>query len=300
MSLYRAKYYIPERFEKEIVLHSARILSAKLADAPVILAISGPPGFGKSFQCSLLLRSLGIKIFPLTASDFENKEAGEPAKLVKKTYDDAVAYLHKSSRNRAAILIDDADVAFGNWGPLVQYTVNTQEVIGELMRIANKPTNESDYRVPIYLTGNDLNKLYTPLKREGRMDFFYWEPEIDEKAKMVFYCLDSLSLSECHELINYVDQELVKRKLPASSVAFYSTLSAHLHDEIIWKDYLAYRNNNIFMNPLDGIHEMTHMTVPLEKLKELSLSFIVEMEKSRFDNSKPINMSSQTNSPMKG
>ena len=38
------KDIIPERFEKEIVLHAMRIICANIQDAPLILGIDGPPG----------------------------------------------------------------------------------------------------------------------------------------------------------------------------------------------------------------------------------------------------------------
>lgn len=294
------RYYIPERFEREIVLHAARILKVPHNDAPVILAISGPPGNGKTYQCSTILKRLGFRIFSLTSSDFESKDAGVPAQKLKETYEKALDYVTESPDHLAAMLIDDADVAFGNWGPLVQYTVNTQGVIGELMRIANKPTDSHTLRVPIYLTGNDLTKFYGPLRREGRMNFFFWEPELSEKEKMVFYLFDSLSQSDCAKLVSHVDSELEKRNLPSSSVAFYSSLTAHLYDELIWNAYLNNRNHRIFANPLDNIDIVKDQIIVLDTLINMADHVINELEKSWQDHTNTMYSHNLLKRPLKG
>lgn len=215
-------YYIPERFEKEVVLHALRVLSPNISNVPIIFSIDGPTGEGKTYQCKTVLERAGCKIFSLSASQFESKNAGEPAQLIRGTYNSAVEYIRKSSENVAAVLIDDADVAFGNWGELVQYTVNTQCVIGELMSIADMSSNKNEIRVPIYLTGNDLKKIYAPLRRSGRMEFFYWEPNQGEKTIMLYYLFKNLTHKECSELILYVDNLCKKKNL--NQLQFHSIL----------------------------------------------------------------------------
>ena len=152
----RWKNIVPERFEKEIVLHAMRIISANIQDAPLILGIDGPPGEGKTYQCKLVLKRLGIKVFSLSAGQFESKEAGEPAELIRDTYLKACEYVKSLEGNMAAIVIDDADVAFGNWGKMYQYTVNTQTVIGELMGLADRHIegeNREFISLPMFMRG---------------------------------------------------------------------------------------------------------------------------------------------------
>lgn len=237
------KCYIPERFEKEIVLHALRVGKADIKQSPIMLAIDGPAGEGKTYQCEMILNKIGLKVFSLSAGQFENVYAGEPAKLIRETYDNAINYVERSGKY-AAILIDDADVAFGNWGEMVNYTVNTQGVLGELMNIANMSISdkEGNRRIPIYLTGNDLQRIYSPLRRSGRMEFFYWEPNTEEKADMIYHMFDFLTRNDILELIKYVNELCEENDLKKEPIAFYSTLLSHMWDDKLWDLYINYRN----------------------------------------------------------
>lgn len=150
--------YIPEQFEKEIVIHAVRVCTG-VQGAPLILGIDGLPGEGKTFQCRTVLERIGFQVFSMSADMFESDQAGEPAKRLRGIYEEAYRYTETKNRY-SAIVIDDADVAFGSWGDLYQYTVNTQLITGELMSLADA----SGVRIPIFMTGNDLSKLYGPLK----------------------------------------------------------------------------------------------------------------------------------------
>ena len=59
-------YYIPERFEKEIVLHALRVYTKNIEHSPIMLAIDGPTGEGKTYQCRLVLEKIGCKVFSLS------------------------------------------------------------------------------------------------------------------------------------------------------------------------------------------------------------------------------------------
>lgn len=264
------KYFIPERFEKEIVLHALRVYNKGFIHAPIMLAIDGPTGEGKTYQCSLVLERIGCKVFPLSAGQFESKDAGAPAELLRSTYNSAVDYMKESPENLAAMLIDDADVAFGNWGQMVQYTVNTQGVIGELMNIANYPVEEDSIRVPIYLTGNDLKKIYAPLRRTGRMDFFFWKPTISEKSLMVFYLLDYLSYENCEELVSYVETKCNENNLLPASISFYSTMISHMYDNMLWDSYLYIKQNSFGKLLLSRSLCLNNSEIGIEELKVLA------------------------------
>lgn len=277
------KYYIPERFEKEIVLHALRVFNPNLKHSPIMLAIDGPTGEGKTYQCSLTLERIGCKVFPLSAGQFESKDAGEPALLVRNTYNSAVEYMQVSPKNRAAILIDDADVAFGNWGNLVQYTVNTQGVIGELMNIANLPVNKDEIRVPIYLTGNDLKKIYAPLRRIGRMEFFFWKPTIAEKATMIFHLIDNLSFEECKELVSYVESKCKENNIPSASISFYSTIVSHMYDNELWEKYLGLKQDIFETRPLCKTLNISTSSISIEKLESIADKAIEQIVLSNYD-----------------
>lgn len=276
-------YYIPERFEKAIVLHALRVLKMNISNSPIIFSIDGPTGEGKTYQCKTILERVGCRVFALSASQFESQHAGEPARLVRETYNSAIEYIKESPKKIAAILIDDADVAFGNWGELVQYTVNTQGVIGELMSIADMSHNKNAIRVPIYLTGNDLKKIYAPLRRSGRMDFFYWEPNQDEKTMMIYYLFKDLTYEECTELILYVDNLCKKKELGSASISFYSSMTSHIYDNNLWENYLRNKRSNFDKNYFFAINQPKELTIRLKDMKQLSEIMIEQITLSQND-----------------
>lgn len=59
------------------------------------------------------------------------------------------------------------------------------------------------------MTGNDLSTLFAPLIRDGRMDKFYWEPNLEEKTFMVhqMYKDDGLSFQDVIDLIAHFEHQ---------------------------------------------------------------------------------------------
>jgi len=196
----------------------------------LILGIHGPSGEGKTYQCEQVLKEINAQIAYVSGGELESREAGEPAELIRKAYERAASYRISSlgELRPAAVFINDIDAAIGDWGELVQYTVNRQNVFGELMHLADFPEqlrNESTVRVPIIATGNDFTKLYGPLIRLGRMHLFAWRPTQDEKLGIVNSIYPELTVEECQFLLaSFADQ-------PAS---FFSELRSHLEDEMVW------------------------------------------------------------------
>lgn len=245
-------FKIPIRFQQEVILHTIKNTQSNLLvdGTPCILSIYGPPGEGKTEMCKQILNDIGAKIIIMSISEFESENAGEPAKILRKKYKEAEKYLLSSYNNISVLLIDDIDTAIGNWGKDVQYTVNTQIIIGELMQIAN---SEKKRKVPIILTGNDFSKMYYPLKRSGRMTSYYWEPNHDERldsVQMVYYWL---SVSECNELIKRCEHYCANNALPRPPISFYSTINAKLCDDELWSSFYQarqYCDNISYMNNL--------------------------------------------------
>ncbi len=97
----------------------------------------------------------------------------------------------------AALVINDFDTGVGDWGKMVQYTVNRQQLFAELMHIADFPEsveNQSATRIPIIITGNNFLCLHGPLVRLGRMWSFEWKPTIIEKTQIVRYYFGRFSV----------------------------------------------------------------------------------------------------------
>lgn len=259
--------FVPERFTKQILVHVFKNLwSSQVPSAPLILGIHGPSGWGKTFQCEYVLRSIGVKVFLISGGQLENKDAGEPARLIRQTYKAAGAALSEKldedgrsmppEAKLSVLLINDVDTGLGNWGENVQKTINTQTVFGELMHITDYPTivdNRDTLRIPIILTGNDFTKLYTPLIRAGRMVSFQWTPLDEEKIEIVGRIFSELSSSECEYLVltlqSYARKNGHKDDL---NIAFFSHLRAALYDDLIWKIVIQYDVESLLEKSKNG------------------------------------------------
>ena len=87
-----------------------------------------------------------------------------------------------------------------------QYTVNNQTANATLINITDCPTNvqlpgkynqKENKRVPIIITANDINTLYAPLTRDGRITKYEWDPSLDDKyeiCKLLFPQLDNFQI----------------------------------------------------------------------------------------------------------
>lgn len=233
------KIFVPEDFERIVVLHVLKVFNF-CHESPLILAIGGSSGCGKTFQCKVILDRLGVQVFSLSGAMFENKDAGEPARLLRETYNDAIKYCNDNENAYAVLMIDDADVAFGIWDGDFQYTVNTQHVLGELMNIADTDVTHSDRKVnhvPIILTGNNMKRIYGPVRRTGRMRFYPWEPNKEQIIDMVFNLYEKLSYHDTTKLVTQVNNAAKEMNLKTPQISFYSHLKSYLQDDLLWKAY---------------------------------------------------------------
>lgn len=189
------------RFADQVRIH----LASNYLDLPVrplILGIFGQSGDGKSAQLATALDGHKVNSFRINAADLESGLAGEPGKLVERTY--AIASLEIKKSNPAAIVVDDVDTTVGEWEHNTG-TVNHQQVLAELMHLADRPVDPArnhPFRVPIFVTGNDLGKLYPPLRRHRRMQHFHWRPTEAEKRHVVGVLFDGMAdENELDELV---------------------------------------------------------------------------------------------------
>jgi len=227
------KLYVPPRFQKAIAVHVVKnIMVLDSFRVPLVLGIHGPSGDGKTYQCEATLAEMDARSFLISGGQLENKNAGEPARLIRETYIEASRHMEKNA-GVAVVLINDIDTGVGGWGGLVQYTVNRQTVFGELMHLTDYPTSvagEAVKRVPIIVTGNDFTKLYEPFVRAGRMTSFEWKPTSDERSEIVARIFPELTRDAVGQLLGQVDR---KGQLP---IAFYSHLRSTLLDDFIWQE----------------------------------------------------------------
>lgn len=228
---------IPERF---ITMIDAHMLGNMLdiEHYPLILAIVGRPGVGKTYQLRNYLKAVDVSIFSISSADLESDKAGEPAKLLQQKYIEASASM--ANGVPAVLLIDDIDTTLGEWKNHTG-TVNHQDILAFLMHIADNPHFIENVgkvnRVPIFFTGNNFDRLYKPLIREGRANRFDWEPTREEKISVVTSIL-SLKSSKVAEML--VDA------FPTEKISFFSNLMESKKIEML----SAFTNNLIFKHLL--------------------------------------------------
>jgi hypothetical protein len=153
---------------------------------PLFLALDGAPGTGKTFSLLETLKRAKVATVTLSGADLESNEAGRPAALVRRAYLTASAAV--AAGKAAAVVLDDLDAALGRWDDATTYTVNNQLICAELMHLADSPTlvdNRTVRRVPVILTCNNLNRLYAPLRRPGRMQVHPWRLTPGERVEVV-------------------------------------------------------------------------------------------------------------------
>lgn len=225
-------FYISPAFLDKITVHVAKnFLDLPKIKVPLILGIWGGKGQGKTFQCSLAYKKLGIGPVVMSAGELESGNAGEPAKLIRQRYREASDIIKKGTM--CSLFINDLDAGAGRMGAGTQYTVNNQMVNATLMNIADNPTNvqlpgvykkEDIPRVPIVCTGNDFSTLYAPLIRDGRMEKFYWAPTREDRVGVCtgIFQHDTVSPQEIESLVD---------TFPGQSIDFFGALRARVYDD---------------------------------------------------------------------
>jgi ribulose bisphosphate carboxylase small subunit len=226
-------YYVSPRFLDKVAIHITKnFMDLPDVRVPVILGVHGRKGEGKSFQCELVFKLMGIEPVRMSAGELESPDAGDPVRLIRARYREA-ADLIKVRGKMCVLLINDIDAGAGRVDKTTQYTINTQLVNGTLMNIADNPTDvqlpgsyetQPTPRVPIIVTGNDFSTLYAPLVRDGRMDKFYWEPSQADRLGIVAGIFEEDHLS-------HADVDRLLATFPNQSVDFFGALRSRVYDE---------------------------------------------------------------------
>ena len=217
---------IAERFHIAVSLHLiSNFGPAAQPGTPLLLGIQGPPGEGKTYQVERILDVAGIVPVLLSGGELESASAGAPSARLRAAYLEAGGYV--GAHTPAAVLLNDADAAIGSWGELTQYTVNTQNLITELMHLADYPTRVEGtqaQRVPIILTGNDFTRLYAPLRRSGRMRIFSWQMAPAERAAALRSLFPWLAETQAAALVD---------KFPHQPISFWAVVRRSMDDDAL-------------------------------------------------------------------
>ncbi|KAH9715978.1 ATPase aaa core domain-containing protein [Citrus sinensis] len=235
----------------------AHLLNVKV---PLILGIWGGKGQGKSFQTELIFQAMGIEPVIMSAGELESERAGEPGKLIRERYRTASQVVQNQGK-MSCLMINDIDAGLGRFGN-TQMTVNNQIVVGTLMNLSDNPTRvsigqdwrESDItnRIPIIFTGNDFSTIYAPLIRDGRMEKFYWQPNLEDIVNIVhrMYEKDGITKDEVGSIV---------KTFPNQALDFYGALRSRTYDRSISK----------WIDDIGGVENLGNKLLKRRKDKEL-------------------------------
>lgn len=255
-------YYIAPVFMDKVVCHIVKNYIAHLLNVkvPLILGIWGGKGQGKSFQTELIFQAMGIEPVIMSAGELESERAGEPGKLIRERYRTASQVVQNQGK-MSCLMINDIDAGLGRFGN-TQMTVNNQIVVGTLMNLSDNPTRvsigqdwrESDItnRIPIIFTGNDFSTIYAPLIRDGRMEKFYWQPNLEDILNIVhrMYEKDGITKDEVGSIV---------KTFPNQALDFYGALRSRTYDRSISK----------WIDDIGGVENLCNKLLKRRKDKEL-------------------------------
>jgi len=258
----RPNFFLPDDFSSVVILHIVKNNLSKLRP-PLILAIQGPKGEGKSEQTRELCSRLGIYIIALSGSTISGIHEKEPVLILQEAYLQASAIRH--IKGLAVMLIDDLDTSVASVHEDRRYTVNSQLVSGALMNLADDPLHIGEretHRIPIIVTGNDFTHLYEPLARHGRVWFFDWKPSIQLKIQIVRHLFEGQipqnELSRIGALVSHFGDE---------PIAFYHQLRNDLYDSLILETIES--QQKIDISYLERLVSFNHTRITIEKLIEI-------------------------------
>lgn len=260
---------VSDRFREVVALHIAKNLITRLPiRVPLLLGIHGPSGEGKTFQCEAVLKELGIEPLLISGGQLEGPQAGTPAEMLRQTYLRAGKSMEQDGRGPAAVLINDLDTGVGDWGDMVQYTVNRQTVFAELMHLVDYPRvveGRPTMRVPIIVTGNDFTKLHQPLVRAGRMTAFEWKPDMEETVEIVSSIFPQLGRDQCRSLVSDMASkaEMISGKQNPPPIAFYAHLKAALFDRTLWREMQKHGLRQTVWDICQGLEPVMNLSITL-------------------------------------
>ncbi|HYP56594.1 MAG TPA: AAA family ATPase [Solirubrobacterales bacterium] len=245
--------HVPERFGNQVASHLIlNMLNPPGLTVPLMLAVHGPPGEGKTLQCRKVFEAMGVEAVAPPAEAFESKAAGEAQRALLATYQkagEANSEIDAASRRRGAagppyleaLFVNDLDQRIGRKDGAIQQTVNTQLISASLMELADNPRYVGGRpvpRVPIVITANDLTAIHPPLYRDGRMRRFLWKPTFEERAQTLAAMypeaeLDAKRAATLMRLAGYSDEAPSEGPGLAPSTATFAAIKVLLYERAV-------------------------------------------------------------------
>ena len=266
--------YIPQEYRKRIIRHLILNYSSNIngLQPSLYLAIQGLRGEGKTFMLQTLCESYNIDMNYLSGSDLCGPNEGDSKDKIKREYEAACVRFSRTKK-LSVIIIDDFHLSIASeLGPNVSKTTNSQVLVGYLMNLADSPYVHN-VRIPIIILGNNFKNIYPALIRNGRMDFFTWTPNLNEKTKIVYFMFKRF-----YPEIKFEDVRKLVCNYPYKYIAFFKDVIQDMFfsdfDPIVKQ--FEQRQGNI---RLDEINELIKKFIKIEN--NISLERIINVASVR-------------------
>lgn len=249
---------IPQRFRDRVLRHALSVYT--IPTYPLILAVQGPPGVGKTFQTFQTLNAAQFVVFRESAAALQGKHEGDSVEAFMTIYDGARACALDSAQPSPAILIEDFDLSGAVRLQKTEYTVNQQLLVSSLMNLCDgvDASGGDATRIPIFFTGNNFSTLHQPLRRHGRLDLFTWQPDSNERIAIIESMLGHAAATPQEAAVE------LARLLPDASIASVRFLLDQIESEYIHKQ--VRHQDNLGLVLWDQATLLSYSGIPTERL----------------------------------
>lgn len=268
--------YVSPDFEDAVITH---ILGNYVGNdsCPLFLAIHGKMGNGKTFQTLCTCSKYHITMYYISAAELSGAYEQDSTHTIDCNLKDARKRLEQN-HEYSVFIIDDFHLSIASTEAGVGKTVNSQLLTGYLMNLSDSAKQSKIKRIPFILLGNDFNNLYAPLTRDGRMNFYEWNPSVEEKACIVASSMEDLYNDDKtkEELMNLVYE------YPDMPVSFFTELRHDLYREHMMSFIKKSKVKNIArlittyesdsQNPMNFEQEENALVKKLKELAETRIS----------------------------
>lgn len=237
---------------------------------PLLLAIQGNPGEGKTFQTLNICKKYRVKVCYYSGAELSGNYEKDSIIELSEDYTRACNYYNDGEY--CVIIIDDFHLSPASIKNGVGTTINSQLLTGYLMNLCDKAKSKQIESIPIILLGNTFTDVYEPLKRDGRMDFFHWEASYELKKQIVERIFrDYISLLEFPQLKSFLD------KYKNQPVSFFTEIKNDIDKNHIKSSLNRLQHEDIgkFINRLN-----------VKKMERIRVSKLFELAEQRLSNKK--------------
>lgn len=257
--------YINPGFENTVLSH---IIGNYMNNSPypLYLAIHGKKGEGKTFQTLRVCSKYQIVMYYISGAQLCGSYEKDSIGDIEENFNEAL-YKYNSDNEFSVFVIDDFHLSIASTEVGIGRTVNSQILIGYLMNLADKAKASKSLRIPVILLGNDFNNLYEPLTRDGRMDFYEWNPSTQEKIAIV--------LAHFDDIVDRRDisglQSLVQ-KYSSNPISFFTEVKNDIGKQMLSQKLASNRNWNLMALLAQLNASTTNVQITLSQIEQLMIA----------------------------